>query len=142
MKATFILFIFFATQLALAQKIIFITHQANSVEKLTPFQISEIFLKKTRTWPDGTSIRFFDRENDSVERKSFLTLVMKRSSRDLDQYWIGQKLYTGNSAPTQMSSDTMTLSLVARFPGSISYILEDKFQGKLGIKTIEVSPNP
>ena len=114
----------------------------NPVQKLTPFQISEMYLKKTRNWSNGNPVRFFDRNDGTPERKLFLNYVLKRSSRDIDQYWIGQKLYTGNSAPVQLASDNMAISLVARFPGAISYISPESFQENKGIKKIEIDANP
>ena len=143
MKTLLILLTFFLSLNAFAQKgLIIIVNANNPVQKLTTFQISEMFLKKSRNWQDGNPIRFFDRNDDTPERKAFLTYIMKRTARDLDQYWIGQKLYTGNSAPVQLASDSMTISLVSRFPGAISYISPDSFIENKGIKKIEIEANP
>lgn len=138
MPFIFMLLISFSTY---AQGIVFIVNENNPITHLTAFQISEIFMKRNRSWPDATPIRFFDRENDSSARRIFLKNVLKKSSRELDQYWIGQKLYTGNSAPVQVEKDSIAMSLVSRFPGAISYVLSTNFKDRKGIKKIEIIGN-
>ncbi len=124
------------------RNVVLIVNESNPISSLSAFQISEMYLKKNRTWPNGEAVRFFDRSDESIERKSFLSSILRRSSRELEQFWIGQKLYTGNSAPSQLSSDKMTFALVSRFPGAIGYILEDNFLENKGIKKIEVTGTP
>jgi hypothetical protein len=70
-------------------------------------------------------------------RKVFLRDVVKRSQREIETFWIGQKLYTGNSAPTQVSSDSMMASLISKFPGSIGYV-SGSFTGAPGVKIIDI----
>jgi ABC-type phosphate transport system substrate-binding protein len=120
-----------------AQEIIFIVNEQNAISELSDVQISNYFLKKNRQWPSGVPVKFFDQMNDKEERKTFLKDFMKRSSRDVELYWIGQKLYTGNSAPLQITSDFMMANVVARFPGAIGYV-SSNFQGAPGVKKITV----
>lgn len=102
-----------------------IVNAQNPLNSLTRSQVTEFFLKKAKQWPSGTSVRFFDQSDDSQIRKEFLRTVLLKSSRDIELYWIGQKLYSGHSAPTQLSSDAMMEIMVSRFPGAIGYISND-----------------
>ena len=117
--------------------IVFIVNASNAVSKLTPEEISDFFLKKKRDWTLDGVVRFIDHIDGSQQKKTFLGQVLKQSDHELELFWIGQKLYTGNSAPMQVSSDQMAVSLVARFPGAISYV-SSSYTNLKDTKKIEV----
>jgi ABC-type phosphate transport system substrate-binding protein len=122
---------------ASARSIKIIVNENNPYTEISLEQLRDFYLKKSKEWPNGTPVRFFDRGEDTAERRHFLREFMKRTQRDLELYWIGQKLYTGHSAPTQVTSDNMAASLVSRFPGGIGYV-STEFPGSAGVKVIEV----
>lgn len=126
--------------LALGQSIKVIVNESNPLESINRTEVADYFMKRNKQWPDGAPVRFFDRNDDSRERMSFLREVLKKSQREIETFWIGQKLYTGHSAPTQVSSDSMMAALVARFPGAIGYV-SDEFAGGKGVKVIELKGN-
>lgn len=115
-----------------------IVNAENPATRLSRAQIAEYYLKKDRTWPDGSPVRFFDRRDDFKDRRSFLQDLVKKSPREVDLYWIGQKLYTGDSAPTQLATDSMVISLVSRFKGAIGYVSAESASAP-GVKKIEIS---
>lgn len=138
MKTTLAFFSLLVSMSAFAQGgIKFIVNANNPASSITQTQLQDFFLKRARTWPNGEAIRFFDRVDDSSVRNIFLKTYMKRTARQLEQYWIGQKLYSGDSAPTQLSSDAQVGTLVSRFPGGIGYV-SSEFTGPGGVKTIQV----
>ena len=117
-----------------------IVNEANPLTEISEDHVADFFLKKTKNWPDGTPLRFFDRDDDSPERQIFLRDFLRKSSREMELFWIGQKLYTGLSAPTQIKNDLMMAALVSRFPGAIGYVSSD-FGGAKGVKKIAVKGN-
>ncbi len=137
-----ILILIFVTFITLSagadpDRISIIVNSENPLTSLTQDEISSLFLKKTKLWSNGTQVRFFDRNDESAVRGFFLKNLIKRTVRDVELYWIGQKLYTGNSAPLQVSSDYMMASMVAKFPGAIGYV-SSEFESAKGVKIIEV----
>ena len=116
---------------------VFIVHSETTVPPLTRAEISNLFLKKRREWNDGTSVRFIDRKEGSRPRALFLKQFLKRSSRDVDLYWIGQKLYSGDSAPIQVDSDSSVMAFVASLKGAMGYINANTVLIE-GVKRIEV----
>jgi ABC-type phosphate transport system substrate-binding protein len=130
-------FILLTTSLVHGEKIIFIAHEGNPVSSLTKSEIMKFYFKKVRQWPDGVPVRFFDRTDGSLERQTFLKEYLDRSARDIEEFWIGQKLFTGNSAPTQLATDKIMGIMIMRFPGAIGYVGKD-FPLKEGIKKIEI----
>lgn len=126
MRKILVLLILFAfCNGAWAQRITFIVNKANPQASITRHQLSDYFFKRNRNWPNSSPVRFFDRTEDSAVRSKFLKEYLERTSRQVEQFWIGQKLYSGDSAPTQLSSDSMVVNLVARFPGGIGYVSDD-----------------
>lgn len=123
---------------AFGQKIIVVTNVMNSTTMITRDQIQDYYFKRNRMWPDGKPVRFFDRQDNSQERIYFLKSLIRKTARQVDQFWIGQKFNTGDSAPIQVSTDTMTLNLVSRFPGGISYVNEGVTLPK-NVKVLEVA---
>lgn len=125
MKKYYLIFLclIFST-MAWSQNIVVIANVANSLSQISKDQIQDFYFKKNRQWPDGKAVRFFDRMDNSPIRSIFLQNIIQKTSRQVDQFWIGQKFNTGDSAPTQVSTDSLTMNLVSRFPGGIGYIQE------------------
>lgn len=122
-------------EIGLAQDIDIIVNEQNPITELSDTQVVNFFLKKTRQWPNGVPVRFFDQMDEKEERKIFLKNFVKKSAREVELYWIGQKLYTGNSSPLQINSDSMMAGVVARFPGAIGYV-SHPFSGAPGVKKV------
>ncbi len=121
---SFLLGVILLVSVARAEGIALIVNAENPVTTLSRTQVSDFFLKKNKLWPDGVPLRFFDRNDGSEERKLFLRQLIQKSPRDIELYWIGQKLYSGHSAPSQISSDSMMEIMVSRFPGALGYVSE------------------
>lgn len=138
MKALFIAILISFSTTVFAQKIVIVTNSMNSANRITLDQIQDYFFKRNRLWPDGKPVRFFDRTDNSTERNIFLKDYVKKTARQVDQFWIAQKFNTGDSSPIQVSSDSMTLNLVSRFPGGIGYVSETTVLPK-NVKQLEIS---
>jgi ABC-type phosphate transport system substrate-binding protein len=136
MKKLIISFMFLCSISALkANEVFVIVNEQNPVGEISVQQLQNFFLKKNREWSNGQAVRFFDRRDDSPERLIFLKDVIHKSTREVELYWIGQKLYSGNTAPIQVSTDSMMASMVSRFPGAIGYV-SPGFQGAPGVKKL------
>lgn len=138
MRSFVICFLFTYATLSWSQRVVVIVNESNRLQSISKDQLRDFFLKKTKSWPDGSPVKFFDRRDESKERNVFLKKYIERSAREIDTYWIGQKLYTGQSAPTQVNNDSMTMALISRFPGAISYVSED-VPLKSGVRKVEVT---
>ncbi|MBY0413692.1 MAG: hypothetical protein K2Q18_05985 [Bdellovibrionales bacterium] len=117
-----------------------IVNEKNTLTSITVSELQNYFTKKSRTWPNGDAVRFFDQRDDNESRKLFLSKFIKKTPREVELYWIGEKIYTGNIAPIQISSDSMMVSMVSRFPGGIGYV-DSKATLKKTVKKITVKPD-
>lgn len=126
---------------ALAQsQPVFIVNRANPTVELSASDVSDFFLKKRTHWANGDTVRFVDWKEGLPLRASFLDKVVGKSSRDVELYWIGQKLYSGDSAPLRATSDAMVVRFVSRFPGAIGYVSDaGAIANSPGVKQVSVS---
>jgi ABC-type phosphate transport system substrate-binding protein len=131
---SFILFSFGA----LAQAPVFIVNKDNPVSAITSDQLKDFYYKRKRTWPDGTSVRFIEAGARSPVRKQFVTQFLNSTVNDADLHWIGQKLYSGDSAPLQQNSEPMIIQFVANFKGAIGYVSPSTTINNKAVKVLNV----
>ena len=89
---------------------------------LTAEQIAAYYLKKQTRFPDGTPVRFIDWKTDASAHVAFLNQVLGKSNREVELYWIGQKNFTGYSAPLGATSNEMIMRFVSKFKGALGYV--------------------
>lgn len=118
-------------------QIVIITNIKNSESRISQKDIEDFFMKKKRFWPNGEAVRFFDHREENKSREIFLKNFIKKNSREVELYWIGEKIYTGNIAPIQISSDAMMMAMVSRFDGGIGYVSSD-FPLNKKVKRLEI----
>lgn len=120
-----------------ASDIVVIVNEKNPVSSIKSSELVDFFMKRTRNWSNGDTVRFFDYRDENVNRKVFLKKFVQKTSREVELYWIGEKIYTGNIAPIQITSDSMMTSMVSRFPGGIGYV-SSKYKIPKNVKIIEI----
>lgn len=120
-----------------ASDIVVIVNQKNPISSIKISELEDFFMKRTRNWPNGDTVRFFDFRDENVNRKVFLKKFVQKTSREVELYWIGEKIYTGNIAPIQITSDSMMASMVSRFPGGIGYV-SNKYKIPKTVKIIVI----
>ena len=115
--------IMLALQMALAgtPEVVFIVNSENNTEKLTMAEVRDFYFKRKRRWGNGESVRFIDRTTGPL-RESFLKKYIDKSASDVELFWIGQKLYSGDSAPLKEASDGTIMSFVGSLKGAIGYV--------------------
>lgn len=133
-----IIAIMLALQLALGQPsdVVFIVNIENHTEKITASELRDFYFKRKRRWGNGESVRFMDRTAGPL-RDIFLKKYIGKSNSDVELFWIGQKLYSGDSAPLKESSDVTTMNFVGSLKGGIGYVSEATVLRK-NVKVIKV----
>lgn len=117
------MFLTLSLQIAHAsQSIDVIVNAQNSVTSIKRSELNDYFMKRERKWPNGDAVRFYDFRDENLSRVVFLKNVVQKTSREIELFWIGEKIYTGNIAPIQVTTDSMMTSMVSRFPGGIGYV--------------------
>lgn len=97
-----------------------IANQRNSVESLTPKQVQDIFLGRTRTFPDGRYALPIDQS--SALRAEFYQKLTDRPIEQINAFW-ARIMFTGQaSPPLQLPDDAAVLKTVRENEGAIGYV--------------------
>lgn len=132
-------FLAFTLPDAWAGDFVVIVNAGTAVSSINATELADFYLKKKKQWADGTAVRFVDRTLGSPERTAFLSKVVKKTPSEVELFWVGQKLYTGNSAPLKVTSDSMVVQFVSAFKGAVGFVSAAGAEGAKGVKTLKVT---
>lgn len=92
------------------------------VNALTENQVSQIFLGKLSTLPNGTRVVVADHQDGESIKDSFYDKVVGKKPSQLKAYW-AKIIFTGEGLPPKtFSGDKSVKDFVASTPGAIGYI--------------------
>jgi ABC-type phosphate transport system substrate-binding protein len=110
-----------------------VVHPSNPSRTLSRKFVSEVFLKKTTRWPDGSVIHPADLVPEAPARARFSEDVLKRSVAEVKNYW-QQVIFSGRDVPPpELPDDDSVLKFVAKNAGAIGYVSG-------GTRLVDVAP--
>jgi len=99
-----------------------IAHPGNTVTGLSAEQAAQIYLGRTRTFPDGKPATPVDLPEGSTVREKFITNVLQKNERTLKAYWT-KLLYTGKGRPPEvMANDQLVKEWVSKNQSALGYV--------------------
>lgn len=104
-----------------AADFIVIANQGVPAAKLTPDELSSIYLLRTSNWQDGTRIIPVNREAGSNARAAFAMRVLGQPQAKLDAHW-NRMHFKGMTPPLILESDNAVLAFVQHASGAIGYV--------------------
>jgi len=120
-----------------AQSYKVIVNKANSTSTLSKKQVSNLFLKKAKKWPDGSKAAAIDLKGNNPTRKVFSTEVHGKSTNAVKSYW-QQAVFSGKGTPpVEKSSDADVINFVKQNSGAIGYVASGTNTSE--VKTITIS---
>lgn len=135
MKTLFAIALLLATFPALADLAI-IAHPSNHTELLTLQEARDLFLGRTRAFPDERAALPLDQATPL--RADFYQKLTDRSIEQIDAYW-ARLLFSGQTTPPpRMPDDAAVLKAVRENPGAIGYI--DKTHLDRSVRVLLVLP--
>ncbi len=112
---------------ALAHADVVVVMSAKSpVASLTKDQVSDIFLGKAATLPQGGQAVPIDLAPGAMNRELFYTKVTGRTAVQLKSYWAKQSFSGKGTAPKVVAGDDEVKKLIAANPNTIGYIDKSK----------------
>ena len=115
-----------------------IVNTANSTSRLTKDQLERVYLKKTTTWTNGSSVAVVDQAARSKVREQFSMSVLGRDVATMKNYW-QQSLFSGRGVPPiEQASDAQVIAFVQANPSAIGYVAEGTPLPD-GVKTVEIA---
>jgi len=114
-----------------------IVNNANPVATLTEAELRRIFRKESRMWPHGEPMVPVDWDSTLYLRAVFSKDVLKRSVREMAEYWVQQSMTQGLTPPSTQRSARAILRFVASVPGAISYVPPSEVDDTVRVVTIK-----
>ena len=114
-----------------------VVNSANPVASLEARDVSDLFLRRTSRWPDGTLVLPVDGP-DSGAREDFSKDVHGRKTAAIRSYWL-QTIYSGRGIPPpEKPSDKEVIDYVKAHSGAIGYVAATTATGD--VKVLKIQP--
>lgn len=123
-----------AAGVATAEVVVVISAKSG-VDKLTPEQVSQIFLaKKPVTLPSGEEARPVDLYEGTPLRDEFYSKVIGKDAAQVKAYW-SNLLFSGlaKERPKAYADSALVKKVVAGTPGQIGYISKSDVDGSVKV---------
>jgi len=115
-----------------------VVHRSNPVSSLSRAELSALFMRRTRRWPDGTDAHPVEPPRSRV-REEFSRAIHGKSLAYVTRYW-HRVIFAGRGVPPdELASDAAVIELVKNQRGAIGYIDGDTPPGD-DVKVIAVTP--
>ena len=113
-----------------------IVNNANGKSSLAKKDVSQLFLKKTPKWSDGTPVVAVDQTEKAAARERFTQEIHGKSVSAVKSYW-QQQIFSGRDVPpVEKSSDAQVIAFVKQNAGAIGYVGEGA--DTAGVKVVAV----
>lgn len=113
-----------------------IVNNDNNIASISSDQLSRYFLKKSKKWDDGQTVKPVDLDANNKVRSKFTDKVHGKSISAIKAYW-QKKIFTGKGVPpVEKSSEKAVIDYVKTNPGAIGYVSSNA--NVSGVKVIEV----
>jgi TonB family protein len=121
-----------------------VAHGSVPASSLSREALVDLFLKRTETWIDGTTVHPVDLLKDSPLRKTFSRYVLERNVSAVESYWRKQVFSGTASPPLTLRTTSDVLDYIGNKPGAIGYVATGAALGDIFVKkiTIEVQSAP
>ncbi|RDK04116.1 phosphate ABC transporter substrate-binding protein [Paraburkholderia lacunae] len=106
-----------------------VANRDTAVDKISPDQTTQIFLKHVQSWPDGKAIYPVDIEEGSPLRTEFYSKITGRSPAQLRAYWARQAFTGMGFPPRQVASAEEVSKIVQNTAGAIGYVGRNERDG-------------
>lgn len=116
-----------------------VVHASNPAVSMTRAELSAMYMKRTRSWGDGTEIVPVNHPQLSALRERFSRAVHGKSVAYVTRYW-QRLIFSGRAVPPrELRSDAAVLEFVRRNAEAVGYVDARTSLGD-GVKAIAVRP--
>lgn len=107
---------------AQAETLVVIVNPASGVERMTREEAVNIFMGRHRKLPSGILAFPIDIGSQSIERREFYNLLVRKDLPEIDAYW-ARLVFSGQTSPPLQAPDGRTaVQLVASNRSAIAYV--------------------
>jgi ABC-type phosphate transport system substrate-binding protein len=99
-----------------------IVNEANEVNEISSADLSAMYLRKIRRWPNGQEIVPVDLSENQSTRESFSVAIHGKSTSAIKAYW-QKMIFSGKAVPpVEKTVDQDVVAYVRATPGAIGYV--------------------
>jgi ABC-type phosphate transport system substrate-binding protein len=113
-----------------------IANASTDARAFTRVEISQLFMKKSLKWPDGSYVVPVDLPVGSPVRDAFSRGVHGKTTAAVDAYWQKQVFAGRDLPPITKSSEAEVVAYVRNTPGAVGYVAA--VTETVGLRTIKV----
>lgn len=105
-------------------------------ESLSKTQLSDLFLKRTTTWPGGTAVAPVDLGEGSATADAFCRAIMGKPASVIRAFWKRVAMSGRDTPPAVRASDEDVIAFVRSNRGAVGYVSSGASTS--GVKIIKV----
>jgi ABC-type phosphate transport system substrate-binding protein len=110
-----------------------IAHPSQKVVGVSQDNVSDIYLGRSKTFPNGAVVEAVDQDSASASYQQFLGKVLKMDAAALKSYW-AKRIFSGKAKPPRsLGDDEAVKKWVAANPNGLGYV-----QGKFVDSSVKV----
>lgn len=110
---------------------------ASSVQKMSQKELVDLYMGRSRAFPDGTFALPFDLPRDDPGRATFYKALTGMDLAQINSYW-SRLMFSGQTLPPQpLPGEAAMTDLVRRNPSAVGYVLQEPAPDK-GLRVVLV----
>ena len=114
---------------------------SSSVKAMTQKELVDLYMGRSRAFPDGTFALPFDLPRDDPGRASFYKSLTGMDLAQINSYW-SRLMFSGQTLPPQpLPGEAAMADLVKRNPSAVGYLLQEPAADK-GLRVVLVLKAP
>jgi ABC-type phosphate transport system substrate-binding protein len=114
-----------------------VIHREITYESISKNTLRSIFSMRMTQWPNGTPIRVFVMGDKTATHASFTKQILGVFPHQLRRAW-NRQIYSGmGQAPIKVESESEMREQIAKTPGAIGYLSEEKVNDHVRILPVE-----
>jgi hypothetical protein len=110
---------------------------ASSVKAMSQKELVDLYMGRSRAFPDGTFALPFDLPRDDPGRAAFYRALTGMDLAQINSYW-SRLMFSGQTLPPQpLPTEAAMVDLVKRNPSAVGYVLQEPAADK-GLRVVLV----
>lgn len=113
--------------------VVVIASNKSTIPSMDKDQISDIYLGKSTTYPDGSTALPMAQIEAEAAHQEFSNAVIDKSESQLKSYWSKMVFSGKGTPPKELSNNAEMLKLIASNPGLIGYVDKTAVDGSVKV---------
>lgn len=99
-----------------------IANRTGKLTRITPGQLSDLYLGRSRSLPDSTSVQVIELTRNSTLRERFFRRINGMTLRQVNAYWARLQFSGQVLPPPALEDETSVLAAIRDNPNAIGYV--------------------